>query len=334
MKILVYESAQTYSIKFPVSECLKDLGHKVENIFWEDMLFKMNNYPRVSSGMNKLFFSMYSKIINSEIINKIDKSDFDIFLVFRGDHIYPETISYAKNKIANVVLWSTDHIYNKNNSNNNTINSAKLYNCILSPRKHLFEEYKKQGISTLEYVEWYYRPGMILDKIDNYKYEYNNNVSFIGSWSKRREEFINSLDTFKSHVCGWGWGKNITSNFSNTIFNNQVDMKTMNLIFQKSKININLLTIENFDQTNFRNFEIPAMRSFQISERTEMIQSLFEEDKEIVLFSSIDELKSKTDFYLKNDTIREKIAHKGFERLLKSDYSIDNRVKQFLKLFS
>lgn len=334
MKILIYESAQTYSIKFPISESLRKFGHEVKNILWEEMIFNNKKLPKISSGMNKMLFQYYSKIINTSIVKEIDSSNYDLFLVFRGDHIYSETIEYAKNKISNVFLWSTDHVYNRNNSNINTINSVKLYHCVLSPRKHLFDEYKKQGINNLEYLEWYYRPGMILDNQDNYEYNYNYDVSFIGSWSSRREEFIRSLDNFSTYICGWGWNKNIKSHFQNTLFNKQVDMETMNLIFQRSRVNVNLLTIENFDQTNFRNFEIPAMKSFQISESTDMIKSLFEEDKEIVLFNSKEELASKTEFYLKNDSLREKIAKNGYERLLKSDYSIDNRVKQLIKLLS
>ena len=42
-----------------------------------------------------------------------------------------------------------------------------------------------------------------------------------------------------------------------------------------------------------------------------------------------DELKDKIQFYLKNDSAREKIANNGYERCRKSGYDIYSRMKQW-----
>lgn len=105
----------------------------------------------------------------------------------------------------------------------------------------------------------------------------------------------------------------------------------MHTNFKNYFINLNILTKENNDTSNLRNFEIPAYMGFQISERTEKIQSLFEEDKEIVLFDSIDELNDKIEFYSRKESSRNRIIRNSHERLIKSDYSLSSRVKKILK---
>ena len=67
-------------------------------------------------------------------------------------------------------------------------------------------------------------------------------------------------------------------------------------IFASTKININLLTVENRDSTNLRNYEIPASHGFQLSERSDKIKMQFEEDEEIVLFSTNDWRKDERTF--------------------------------------
>lgn len=103
-------------------------------------------------------------------------------------------------------------------------------------------------------------------------------------------------------------------------------------LFSKSKININIFTIENRDRTNLRNFDISVAGGFQISERSEDLLSIFEEDQEIVCFSSIDELHSKSVYYLKKDSIREKIALAGYNKITNGNNTLLDRVNKIIEI--
>ncbi len=72
---------------------------------------------------------------------------------------------------------------------------------------------------------------------------------------------------------------------------------------------------------NTRLYELPANGVMQICDRGagNATAELFEEDKEIILYDTMDEAIDKIKYYLKNDKAREKIALAGYERVMK-DY--------------
>ncbi|MBF0367843.1 MAG: glycosyltransferase [Magnetococcales bacterium] len=87
----------------------------------------------------------------------------------------------------------------------------------------------------------------------------------------------------------------------------------------------------NRDQYTRRSFEIPAMGTFLLSERTEAMQEMFREGEEAAYFSSPEEFVDKIGYYLQNDSQRLRIAEKGRERVLAQGHDIHSRLKQWLK---
>ena len=68
-----------------------------------------------------------------------------------------------------------------------------------------------------------------------------------------------------------------------------------------------------------------------LAERTDDLMLHFEEGKEAEFFSTKEELIDKTQFYLKHDALRRKIAEAGRQRCLKSGYSNHERLKGMLQ---
>ena len=57
---------------------------------------------------------------------------------------------------------------------------------------------------------------------------------------------------------------------------------------------------------------------------------LYEEDKEIVMFRDPEELLYKTDYYLKHDEERRKIAQAGYARVMRS-YTYEVRMRMLME---
>ncbi len=98
-----------------------------------------------------------------------------------------------------------------------------------------------------------------------------------------------------------------------------------------SKICLAFFSKWNRDDYTRRVFEIPALGKFLLSERTDMMRSLYAEDEEAVFFSDKDEFVNKIVYYLKNEEERQKVEKNGHQRCIQSGYDIYCVMNQFLK---
>jgi len=85
-----------------------------------------------------------------------------------------------------------------------------------------------------------------------------------------------------------------------------------------SKITLNRhsLAAGNFSD-NIRMFQATGVGSCLITEKSENLNQLFEEDSEVVTYSSTDECIEKVNYLLKNESLLKSIAQKGQQRTLK-----------------
>lgn len=160
---------------------------------------------------------------------------------------------------------------------------------------------------------------------------YGSDVSFMGAAYPNRQNFFQNLNqklknqsSYSLKLWGTGWYNEQTQDINIPLKNNRISIEETVKIFNASKININLhssMNNEMFDTfgdfINPRTFEIAACGGFQLTDNRPAVKELFEEDKEIVLFSSLEEANDKIIFYLKNDYLRNKIATASREKVLK-----------------
>ena len=97
-----------------------------------------------------------------------------------------------------------------------------------------------------------------------------------------------------------------------------------------SKININILTQENRDTTNCRNFEILACKGFQLAERSEDLLSIFEDKKDLSVFSTPNDLHDRCEYYLHNIDEREAIRNNGYKKLINGKHTMSDRANQLI----
>ncbi len=332
MNVLIFDvDCKSSGITYPIRDALNKMGHNAVMFDWK-LYFNSKYYPQIINSLkNKVFLKAIEFKLNNDLKNIVNNNKFDLLLVMRGDHIFPETLKFIKTRIGKIVNWNTDDLFNDLNSSNLIKNSIEFYDIHFSPRKSLKNEYLNKGAKAFENLDWYYRYGLDYKDVLDFEFSYSHESTFIGSWSERRQLFISELKNEKVNVYGWGWNKKVNiSEYINWNLSPSITIKQMHDEFYRSKININLLTVENRDSSNLRNFEIPSSGGFQLSERSDEILDLFKEDKEIVCFSSSDELKDKYLYYLKNDSLREKIAIAGHKAVFNSNNSLVDRLSQII----
>jgi spore maturation protein CgeB len=79
------------------------------------------------------------------------------------------------------------------------------------------------------------------------------------------------------------------------------------------------------DQTTTRTFEIPAIGSFMLHERTEEVKQYYIDGAECAMFSNSNEMVAKIAHYLEHADERRRVAMAGHQRCLTSGYSIDKQ---------
>ncbi len=98
----------------------------------------------------------------------------------------------------------------------------------------------------------------------------------------------------------------------------------------RSKINLSFVTEKNEDDIAHKAIEIAACASFLLALRTDGHEACFEEDKEAVFFSSVEECADKARFYLDRPDLREAIGLRARERAVRSGYDNDSQLARIL----
>jgi len=160
-------------------------------------------------------------------------------------------------------------------------------------------------------------------------------VSYIGHHHEDRPEFLRSLAMdYEIPITISGaptWQKARPPEFFTRCFTHGqlIDDRYREEIW-KSKINLSFITRLNQEDIGHKSVEIAACQGFLLALRCEGHQAIFEEDKEAVFFSSVEECADKCRFYLRRPDLRDAIARRGRERAVRSGYDNDTQLARIL----
>lgn len=315
-----------------LADAFSELGHDAELFDWTKFLYTAKGNGLTNRILDRLFFGKAAARINGALLKFTRDKSYDLVLVTKGVHLSPGTVAELKKRAGRTANWNPDDFFNPVNSSAGLRASFGVYDCIYTPRRHLIPEYLSRGAKRCEFIDWYFVPRYFHPSADRAAFPgYDNDITFIGSWSKRREALLGGLKDFDVKVFGGSW-KWASAGFKRRVrCLPPVYNDGMRRLIERSRINLNIITRENRDTSNLRNFEIPACGGFQLSERSEEVLRLFEEGKEIACFGDGEELAAKCAFYLSDDKARAEIAANGYKKLLSGKNTALDRARQILE---
>lgn len=85
------------------------------------------------------------------------------------------------------------------------------------------------------------------------------------------------------------------------------------------------------DDLNYRTFETLGCQTFLLTNHTPGLDELFEIGKHLITYDSADDLIQKINYYLNNETERNKIAKNGYEHVI-NNHTYLKRMEQFIKI--
>ncbi len=161
-------------------------------------------------------------------------------------------------------------------------------------------------------------------------------ISFVGTALDHRVPFVRRLiarERLPVTVFGNRWEKTLLYQLHRSCFHPAVLAHAYADVIRCSHISLGFVSSSNRDEYSMRTFEIPACAGFLLAERTPAHQALFREGVEAEFFDSVLECADKARFYLRNHSVRARVAAAGCERCVKSDYSLRRSILQALRPF-
>jgi spore maturation protein CgeB len=162
----------------------------------------------------------------------------------------------------------------------------------------------------------------------------NREISYIGYPYEERPRFLLSLAQdhhLPISISGRAWEKVLTPELAaRHLTSGFLAGDAYREAIWKSKINLSFITRLNEEDIAHKAVEIAACEGFLLAIRTSGHQEIFEEDREAVFFSSVEECADKCRFYLGRPDLRDSIARRGRERAARSGYDNDTQLRLVL----
>lgn len=279
---------------------------------------------------------IYTSYINRKLIECVRELNPDIVFLYACDVIYGRTVR-AISKMSYVAIYNNDNPFSNHYKSyvwKNVIKSIKFADQIYSYRNSNIQQYYDCGAKKVSLMRSYYieeRNYYIEDLSIDLEVP---DVCFIGHYEDDgRLEYIKAL-TSAGIVVGLpdSWINRLTDK-DNIVFLPDT-IKNYNLLLNKTKIAIVFLSKINCDTYTRRCFEIPVTKTVMIAPRTEDIESLFLDGKEIVLYDGIEDFVSEIQNLLSDANKREQIADAAYCRIMRDGHEVKNRVRQIVEDYS
>jgi len=332
MKILYVGSLQTKSNSFSRFQTLKDMGHSVEGIDIEPLLF--NGHP---------VWSRTHHFLNiGPGISLTGKKVFDSFLDFQPDIIWMDNKPFIPAKTIRImrginpfklIAVVTDDAFGTYSLGWQILKKTMpLYDCHFVQRTVNVKEYLSLGAKQVFECDRSFDPSshfpVELTREDQEKW--GSETGFIGTYAKYRAGVISRLIQKGILVSVWGndWEGKPEWPVIRPHYKGKAEYgENYRKILSGMKIALHFLRKENRDDQDSRTFEIPACGAFMLAERTPKHLRYFMEGQEADFFGDETELEEKIRFYLNHPDLAKQISRNGRERCLSSGYDHKSRLQ-------
>jgi len=244
----------------------------------------------------------------------------------KAENINYRLLRYLKNHLAfspYLLMFYPDSpfAFFNGNSNSNILLSLPYYDTFFIWNKKLIPVLQGAGACRAVYFPFYpelqnFPAVKTLIAAAEKKYD----VSFVGAWDKKREDYLTHLilhlPKVKLVIAGPLWLEMLDeeSALRSCILASALNFEEMILLFAHSKICLNILKEQNANSHNMRTFEVPASGSFLLAEYSREQDEFFKKEQQADYFSNKEQMLEKIKFYCKHISYLDKIAAAGYQK--------------------
>jgi spore maturation protein CgeB len=313
---------------------LRELGHEV-------IEFQMQPYiPSniVGRVQNRFVFGPAINRINHEMIQAVGNAQPDVVVCYRALPLKAETIAKIRQNHSNqtvVICYNNDNAFGEVGDKAYWRHFKQAIPCY-----DLHLAYRESDVSNLgsnirayvlhpHYLPWLHRtipPEQLAD--------WSSDICFLGHFEpdRRQQELDYLMANVSAHyrLHGSAWAEHSKGMAWHGMDTRELQGESYVKALNASKIALVFFSTWNHDKFTRRVFEIPVCGTLMLSQRTDLMKTLYEEDKEAVYFDSKEELVDKASYYLAHDDARNKIIESALKRCIGSGYDIYSRMREWL----
>jgi spore maturation protein CgeB len=286
----------------------------------ENQLKLINTTEPVHRIFNTFGYNWRYKIIKAQV----DKIKPDVLYIQEGNILSDKFILKLKPMVKLIIGQVASSIPSSR--------TYKSYDLVLTPLPHFIKCFDERGIKS-EYFQLAFDE-RILKEIGPIEHTFD--FTFVGGISKvhtNRFALINTLSEGTGLEL-FGYGKNSLNQNSKAYIQHHGETWGLEMYrtLAQSKISLNCHEeIAGNYASNMRLYEATGVGTCLITDWKQNLSNIFDLDKEILTFKSVEELNDKVNYFLDNDNERKNIAINGQKRVLKGD-TYYYRMKQLLKI--
>ncbi|MCA9994195.1 MAG: glycosyltransferase [Anaerolineales bacterium] len=327
--VLIVGNEQPSTLEASYAAAFKKLGWKV--VFWEP-----NSAMHLTTRGGKLGY-LFSNFVTIEpwrqkasqlLLRAVKIAQPDLLLVIATNGIRPGTLGQIKALSPHTIMYCL-YPDSPHNLDNERILSFPMFNRLMTSSPAWQTSFKQLGANNATYLP-FAADSLLHRPITQNPSNSLTDISFIGDWRLEREQTLEALANFNLQI--WGgkrWKRVQKGSPLKKAWTGQVALGTdFAKACGQSKISLNIMDAVTWPGPNMRTFELPACRAFALAERTPAILEIFKEGQTIECFASATEARDKIAYYLKNETLRWKIAAASYDFVINQGHTYLDRSKQ------
>lgn len=337
---MLYGVSDNNSLEASYKRAFKSCGHEVFNFdtqsIHQSLAPWLTNRLLHRFSIKSLQLRRWgSKKWNRRIIQVAQHLKPNMLFLVKGYLVMPETLQRLRDMGIIVFLHHPDNPFPPFASSlPETLLCAREVDCYFIWSRFLQERLQSMGIKRVEYLPFAWDPDVFPYAVSR---EPHCDLIFIGGWDREREALLTSLaKRFDLKIWGpnyWKTRTRLGSPLRTCWQGKALHGSEAATEIQKSKIVLNILRQQNLpDGTNMRTFEVPGAGGFLLSNRSTGAMEVFEEGRAGAYFGSTEDMMDKIDYFLRNDSKREEIAHEA-HIVVELNHRYKHRAIEIIKLY-
>ena len=315
------------TMEWHVAEALRQMGSPVR-LFECHALY--NAVPRsLGPALAKaaaLLLREPERIVEKRLLRAVDEFTPSLILVIQGNQLSPKTVKLLRTRSdAPIVCWCQDAM----SSLGRQYLLGAAYDLIFVKDRYMQDLFSRMIRSTtILYLPEACNPRIhhpVKLSIEE-EAQYSCDVMIAGTLYYYRQDILNHLTQFDLKI--WGqvpdWLLNELSAFHT---GRQAIAAEKAQAVAGARICLNTLHFAEVNGLNCRAFELAGCGGFQLITSVPVLAEHFVPDREIVCFSTVDEMLEKVSYYLAHPDQARDIARRGMERAIR-DHTYEHRLQQ------